>query len=306
MSVSADLGHAARWAERRERGSLALRRRMARFSLRVRRRPGRLVLYVITAYYFLFAPRARRASRGYLTRALGRRPRPSERFRHVLAFATTIHDRVYLLAERFDPFDLEIRGETLVRELLARGRGGVLLFGAHLGSFEITRAIGRRAAIPVVMAAHTRNARKINAALAAINPEAATGVVPVGEDPLALLEVERLLAQGVSVGILADRTPRTQASETVTFLGAPARFPTGPFRAAAVLGRPVLLMVGLYLGANRYRVVFEPLADFTDVPRAARAAAVRAAIQRYAAALERHCREQPYNWFNFYDFWAQA
>ncbi len=306
MSMSADIGSAARWAERRERGSLALLRLMARFSLRVGRRPGRLVLYVIATYYFLFAPRARRASRCYLTRALGRRPRPSERFRHVLAFATTIHDRVYLLTDRFDLFDLQIQGEGLVREFLAQGRGGVLLFGAHLGSFEVMRAIGRRAAIPVVMATHTRNARKINAALAALNPQAATGIVPLGDDPLALLEVERQLAQGVSVGILADRTPRLQACETVSFLGAPARFPTGPFRAAAVLGRPVVLMTGLYLGANRYRVVFEPLADFTGVPRAARAVAVRTAIQHYAAALERHCREQPYNWFNFYDFWAQA
>ncbi len=306
MSRSAGIGRAARWAERRERGSLALLRLMARFSLRVGRGPARPVLYVIAAYYFLFAPRARRASRRYLARALGRRPRPGERFRHLLVFATTIHDRVYLLTGRLDPFDLEIHGETLVQEYLARGCGGVLLFGAHLGSFEITRAIGRRSAIPLAMAAHTRNARKINAALAAIDPEAATGIVALGEDPFALLKVERLLAQGISVGMLADRTPRTQACETVSFLGAPARFPTGPFRAAAVLGRPVILMVGLYLGANRYRVVFEPLADFTAVTRAARATAVRAAIERYAASLERHCREEPYNWFNFYDFWAQA
>jgi predicted LPLAT superfamily acyltransferase len=306
VTVTSNIGHAARWAERRERGSLALLRLMAHVSLRLGRPSSRLVLYVVAAYYFLFAPRARRASRRYLTRALGRAPRPAERFRHVLAFATTIHDRVYLLTDRFDLFELEIRGEALVRAHLARGHGGVLLFGAHLGSFEITRAIGRRAAIPVVMAAHTRNARKITAALAALNPQAAAGIVPLGDDPLALLDVQRLLAQGVSVGILADRTPRTQACQTVSFLGAPARFATGPFRAAAVLGRPVVLMMGLYLGANRYRVVFEPLADFTGVAPAARAAAVRAAIERYAAALERHCREQPYNWFNFYDFWAQT
>ena len=63
-------------------------------------------------------------------------------------------------------------------------------------------------------------------------------------------------------------------------------------------------MAGLYLGTNRYRVVFEPLADFSDVPREARAAAVRAAIERYAQALERLCRAHPFNWFNFYDFWA--
>ena len=47
---------------RRERGSVWLLRLMAVFSLRVGRRAGRLILYVIAAYFFLFAPRARRAS----------------------------------------------------------------------------------------------------------------------------------------------------------------------------------------------------------------------------------------------------
>jgi predicted LPLAT superfamily acyltransferase len=33
---------------------------------------------------------------------------------------------------------------------------------------------------------------------------------------------------------------------------------------------------------------------------------VRAALERYVATLEALCREAPYNWFNFYDFWADA
>ena len=302
MSAPAGKLRAAAWTERRERGSLTLLRLMARFSLRLGRRPGRVILHGIAAYYFVFAPRARRASRAYLHRALGRPPRAAERFAHLLAFASTIHDRVYLLNDRYDLFDIEVHGEALLREQLAR-TGGLLLFGAHLGSFEVTRAIGRRAALPVVMAAHTRNARKINAALEAISTEP-PAVVPLGDNPLALLDVQHLLEQGMSVGILADRTPREQQTEIVEFLGAPAHFPSGPFRAAAALGRPVVLMAGLYLGANRYRVVFEPLADFSGVPRAARAAAVRTAIERYAQTLERLCRAHPFNWFNFYDFWA--
>ena len=304
MSVPAGKVRAAAWTERRERGSLTLLRWMAHFSLRLGRAPGRVILRGIVVYYFLFAPRARRASRQYLQRVLGRAPRAAERFAHLLAFASTIHDRVYLLNGRHELFDIEIHGETLLREQLAH-TGALLLFGAHLGSFEVTRTIGRRAALPVVMAVHTRNARKINAALEAVSAEAPS-IVPLGDNPLALLEVQHLLEEGVSVGILADRTPREQHSETVSFLGAPARFPTAPFRAAAVLGRPVVLMAGLYLGANRYRVVFEPLADFTRVPRTARAAAVREAIERYAGALERLCRAHPFNWFNFYDFWADA
>ena len=65
-------------------------------------------------------------------------------------------------------------------------------------------------------------------------------------------------------------------------------------------------MTGLYRGANRYHVVFEPLADFSQTRPAERAAAVEAAIVRYAALLETYCRSDPYNWFNFYDFWNDA
>ena len=31
--------------------------------------------------------------------------------------------------------------------------------------------------------------------------------------------------------------------------------------------------------------------------------AVTAAIEKYAAVLEKYCRSHPYNWFNFFDFW---
>ena len=33
---------------------------------------------------------------------------------------------------------------------------------------------------------------------------------------------------------------------------------------------------------------------------------VAAALARYVATLEALCREAPYNWFNFFDFWADA
>lgn len=302
MSAPTGKMRRAAWSERHERGSLTLLRWMARSSLRLGRPTARLMLYGIVAYYFLFAPRARRASRMYLSRALGHEPRAAERFAHLHAFASTILDRVYLLNDRYELFDIEVSGEVLLREQLAR-TGALLLFGAHLGSFEVTRAVGRRAALPVVMAAHTRNARKINAVLEAISAVPPV-IVPLGDNPLALLDVHHLLEQGMSVGILADRTLQEQERAMVDFLGAPAPFPTGPFRAAAAFGRPVVLMAGLYLGANRYRVVFEPLADFSTVPRGARAVAVRTAIERYAQVLEQLCHAHPFNWFNFYDFWT--
>jgi predicted LPLAT superfamily acyltransferase len=28
-------------------------------------------------------------------------------------------------------------------------------------------------------------------------------------------------------------------------------------------------------------------------------------MQRYAALIDRYCRSDPYNWFNFFDFWRE-
>jgi predicted LPLAT superfamily acyltransferase len=76
-------------------------------------------------------------------------------------------------------------------------------------------------------------------------------------------------------------------------------------RAAAILRCPVFFMAGLYRGKNNYHVVFERVADFSATPAGARNVAVRSAIERYAAVLDHYCRSDPYNWFNFYDFWRQ-
>ncbi|MGH8181978.1 MAG: acyl-CoA synthetase [Steroidobacteraceae bacterium] len=296
---------AAEWVRRRERGSIWLMRLMTAFSLAVGRRVGRVVLHVIAAYFFLFAPRSRRASLLYLQRALGRRPTARDRFRQVMAFATTIHDRVYLLNDRFELFDITVVGEELMLERMRAGRGAFLV-GAHFGSFEVTRTMGRRQPdLRVAMVAYVANARKINAMVAAINPALADDTVGLGNLD-AMLKVRGLLDEGVFVGMLGDRTPGEEATEVVEFLGAPARFPLGPMRLAALLGRRAILMVGVYCGGNRYRVVFEEIADFSGIRREERESAIRAGVARYAARLESYCREYPYNWFNFFDFWAET
>jgi hypothetical protein len=89
------------------------------------------------------------------------------------------------------------------------------------------------------------------------------------------------------------------------FLGAPASFPLGPLRAAVMLRRPAYFMAGIYLGGNRYHVVFERIADFSTLRPGAEANAVSVAVRQYAAVIERHCRLYPYNWFNFLDFWLR-
>jgi predicted LPLAT superfamily acyltransferase len=115
-------------------------------------------------------------------------------------------------------------------------------------------------------------------------------------------------------GLLADRTlsggdegGQRGNNVTLSFLGQPAVFNDGPFRLAALLRRKVFFMAGLYLGGARYDVRFEPLADFSErvADPAERERRIRAAVEAYVARLEALCREHPYNWFNFHDFWLE-
>ena len=278
---------------------------MTWISLRLGWRAARVVLHLIAGYFLLFAPTSRRASSNYLRRALGRPAHWRDLYRHFFTFASTIHDRIYLVNRRFDLFDFEVYGEDTMRRLLADGKG-LFLIGAHLGSFEVIRAIGRKDTnLRVAMLMHQDNAQKINAMLAVINPEAVQDIIGLGNID-SMLKVRERLNEGCIVGMLADRTPGNDALYPVQILGANANLPTGPFRMAALLRRPVVFMTGLYLGGNRYAIHFDTVADFSTVARDQRNAALDIAITRYAALLDHYCRKAPYNWFNFFEFWQPA
>ena len=120
------------WRHQQERSSLAVLKLMVWISLHLGRSVGRCVLAVIALYFLVFAPKARRASRSYLSQALGRPVRLFDQYRHFHAFASTIHDRIYLLNDRFDLYDIEATGaEALVQE--AQRAPGALLVGGIWG-----------------------------------------------------------------------------------------------------------------------------------------------------------------------------
>lgn len=262
----------------------------------------RFVLYPIAAYFVLFSRINRRTSADYLRRVLGRDPRWWEVYRHIFTFSATIHDRVFLLNHRFDLFDFEVHGADILHQHIADGRG-LFLIGAHLGSFEVLRALGRKETnLRIAMVMHEENAQKIGTMLAAINPDAVQDIIPLGRVD-SILKMRERLDEGCVVGMLADRTPGNDMPYPVQILGGNTHLPGGAFRIAAMLNRPVLFMAGLYQGKNRYAIHFDPLADFSSVPRSQREPAITSAINQYAALLDQYCRAAPYNWFNFFDFW---
>lgn len=283
------------WTSQPERSNTLALRIIVWVALRLGRTPARALLYPASLYFLCSSRAPRRASRDWLTRALGRPPRWQEQFRHYFTFSATILDRVFLLNDHFDLFDLELIGTDTMREAFAAG-GGCFLLGAHFGSFEVTRAAGRmQPGIEVSLLMYEANAQRIGSIIRAINPALGTKIIPLGSVN-SMLRVRESLDASEFVGMLADRRLGDDESIIVPFFGEPARFPAGPFRLALLLRRPIVLMFGLYLGGNRYEVHYERLSlEGADLKQLA---------TRYAERLEHHARRAPFNWFNFHDFWA--
>lgn len=294
------------WKRRAERSNLQTIRFMVRLTLLAGRRASRVVIYAIAGYFLLTGGAARQASDRYLRRALGRGPSLRQRFRHFLYFATVVHDRVFFLKGRFALFDICMRGEDEFRRDHERGVP-LILMGGHLGSFEALRAMGQRLGFDVSMLMYQENAAKLNAALAAVDPQPAPRVISLQRVD-AMLTAQNDLGEGRVLGMLADRRLAHEPADRYEFLGAPAAFPRNPFRLADILQCKVYFMVALYMGANRYAIHLLPLADFSSASGLARRAGDRparlaAAQSAYVRTLERFTRTAIFNWFNFFDFW---
>jgi predicted LPLAT superfamily acyltransferase len=298
----------ARWNERGEAGGRFAMWVLRAFGQFCGRTCARIVLYPITLYFFFRRTRERRDSRAYLTRVLGRPARAGDILRHIHSYAATILDRMFLLTdEGLASFSINVHGLAELDAQMARGKG-VLLLGAHIGSFEVLRALSaQRSDVRVRVVMDLKQTQALNELLHALNPEVAANVIHAGDDPVALaLALQDAARSGDLIGLLADRSRPAEATIDAPFFGSPAAFPTAAYVIASMLGLPVVFCAGLYRGGNRYDLYFETFADEVRLPRAERAARLRDYVQQFAARLEHYTRLAPYNWFNFYDFWHRS
>lgn len=304
---------AVHWSRQRERGSsLALRLSVAAYRL-LGERAARALLRPIVGWFFLSGKAARAASLDYLRRLHATRPNtpaPTWRnaYRHMLAFADANLDKLAAWTGRVAHNSIAFDNQKAFEALLASGRGATLL-GAHLGNLEMMRALAHLNGIARVNAVvYTDHARRFNATLASAAPGFTVNLLQISSlGPETAILLRDKIDRGELLVIVGDRTPPAENGRVVTaeFLGAPARFPQGPFILAALLECPIYLFVCVR-EADGYRVHFEPFAERIDLPRGKREAAIATHAQRYADRLAELCRRTPFQWFNFFDFWAEA
>jgi predicted LPLAT superfamily acyltransferase/glycosyltransferase involved in cell wall biosynthesis len=302
---------AAHWASLTEVGVYC----GIRFCVVVYRLIGRCgclaIIAPIVAYCYLTAGDQRRASQRFLQRAfalggLGRRPNSFDGLRHFMRFADRILDSFIAWTGGMHPDAVAAADPVALAAFTRDPRGGVLIVG-HLGNTDVSRALldpDTRARLLILT--HTNHAANYNRVLREVSPDAAVNMLQVTDiGPDMAISLRDHVDRGGWIVIAGDRTPVRSRGRVahVPFLGALAPFSQGPYLLAALMECPVWLLFCTKAGRH-YRLVVERFAERIVLPRGRRAEALAGHAARYAMRLQAHAMADPFQWYNFFDFWV--
>lgn len=296
----------AHWADLREQGGL-WGLTFCVWAYRLLGRQGCMALMVpIVGWFFLAGAAQRQASRQFLGRLFNRPSTLWDSYRHFLSFAGRTLDTFIGWTGGIPTRSVVTVTPDSLKAAIHDPRGAMIVV-AHLGNVDIARAVlDDKTRQRMTILVHTRHAPNYNRILRRFRPEAALNLLEVTDiGPDTAIALKERIEHGEWVVIAGDRIPvggQSRVSDT-PFLGAAASFSQGPWILAALLECPVHLLFCLKDGA-RWNLSLEPFAERIDLPRRERDAALHRYVMAYAGRLEEYTRRAPFQWFNFFDFWA--
>ena len=301
---------AATWANTAERGAFAGLWLVATVYRLLGRHLAMALLAPIVFYFYCTGKRQREASLDWLRRAKAHGADVGEvtwwtGLKHQFTFAGGALDRFSAWLGDIPPEKTVGLDDPEFQEVRADKRGAVVL-SAHVGVPEVMRAIatlGERRGVNIL--AHSANAAKFAEMMARMAPKSSVRIIEVTDLGLAAaMTLAASMENGDWAVILADRIAPGGKSPSVwaPFLGQDAPFPAGPFILASALKCPVYTLFSVRQ-EGRYRVILRKFSERLDFPRKGREAALQGTVNRFAKVLEEQALANPFQWFNFYDFW---
>jgi predicted LPLAT superfamily acyltransferase len=166
--------------------------------------------------------------------------------------------------------------------------------------------------VPVTVLVDFSVTGKFNRMLRELNPESQTQAINVNEvGPDTVILLQDRLAGGELVAIAGDRTSANTRNKYfhLPFLGREALFAYGPFLLTALLDAPTYFVFALRQKDvslfSQYNMHIHKVPLSFDCPRKERELRTEQLARLFAERLEHYCKLHPYQWYNFYDFWAE-
>jgi predicted LPLAT superfamily acyltransferase len=270
-------------------------------------KPAYFILQFVALYYFFFAPSSFRNAFQFYRHKLG-----FGFFRSVLAvyrnyyiFGQVLLDKFATLAGFHSKFTFNFDGEQYLREM-ADAKTGCLLISAHLGNFEMAGHMLERLESKVNIIMLDSEHQHIKKYLTSFTHKS-FHVISIQEDNSHIYEINRALKNKEIFCIHGDRFMQGSKTLACEFLGEKADFPSGPFYLAMKYGIPVSFVFAMKEGRSHYHFyATSPRSYLQQANPGKRDEMLRSIIRDYTREMESKLRKYPYQWFNFYNFWASC
>jgi KDO2-lipid IV(A) lauroyltransferase len=178
-----------------------------------------------------------------------------------------------------------------------KGKGVIALTG-HIGNFELLAAYFSLKGYRVSVIGRDLSNPRLNKLLIRNRKSVGMENISSSED---VRKIIKALSSGRALGVLADQDSTRVKGMFVRFFGRPARTPVGPALLHLKLGSPVVPMVILGNGDEKYKIVVKPELHFE--PTGDKNEDVKRLTQKYTEILEQVIRENPSQWVWMHRRW---
>lgn len=214
-------------------------------------------------------------------------------------FSQVVIDRFAMYAGK--RFAIEVEGYEYFQHLAQRQEGFVQL-SSHIGNYEIAGYTLVARDKPFNAVVFQGEKESVMQGRSRMFADTNIRMIPMSSDMSHLFAIDYALQEGETVSIPADRVFGSHKTISVSFLGATAQLPQGPFRVAAMRGMDVLAVNVMKSRARAYKIYVSPLHYDRNAPRTQQ---IQQLAEAYTAQLERMLGLYPAQWYNFYDFWTE-
>ena len=281
-----------------------------------------IITAVVCFFFWLGAKPVRVRSKVYLEhvfKANGKRVDLLGTYKHIYSFALSMMEKLLGWKGAIKLNQIETRNDDLhsLMDGFENGQGAFAIC-SHLGNMEMLRSLTgygeymtkrKFEVFPVLDFSVTS---KFNSLLRELNPELMDHVVDANRiDVNTAVWMKEQIHNGNFVVIAGDRTSANSRNRVIetTFLGETANFPEGAFSLAGILDAPVYFIFAIRKHDFNIRSAYEMhvvrAKTSLGCSRKERPERLKKLLQEYTELLERLCKEHPYQWYNFYNFWER-
>lgn len=215
-------------------------------------------------------------------------------YRTYYVFGQVIIDKVAMMSELRERFNLKHEGAEFIRNMVENNTGGILISG-HTGNWEIAGQLMRGYGGKVNVVMYDEEHQKIKKQMEQNGGERKFNIIPIKDDISHVFLISKALLNKELVCIHGDRFRDGMRTLKQEFLGKEAQFPYGPFAIAAKFDVPKAFVYGFKTNTYGYQFYCTNPIEGKLKPELL--------LEKYVDELTQKVRKYPTQWFNFYDFW---